>query len=386
MDASSASEPAIAARPLRSALTLGEEVGRLVAQLPAVRSKGAAFGPEAPIATKVVSEVAGLEPANARRVASAVCGTVAFAPGLSVDGAMSRITLDQLRTFMAVVRLGGVRKASVGLNLTQPAVTARIRNLETELGCVLFERTSGGMRLTKRGELLHAHAEQVEHLMEKIGRDVADPAGVEARLRLGVSETIAECWLPELIARLHARYPRLGIEFNVDISNNLRAGLLNREVDLAILLGPVSEFTVDNVELPGFDLAWYVAADAPEDTDGLYYRTRPVLTYGRHTRPHRELKDMLMDRAGPDVAIFPCSSLSACFRLVAANLGVAALPRALGAPHEERGRIREFDPGWVPPPLVFSASYLGTPRSAMVESAAALAREVARDFDGDQKI
>lgn len=50
----------------------------------------------------------------------------------------------------------------------------------------------------------------------------------------------------------------------------------------------------------------------------------------RKGRPHRELKEMLFERVGPDVALFPSTSLSACFRLVAANLGVAALPRALG--------------------------------------------------------
>ena len=140
---------------------------------------------------------------------------------------MSRLNLDQLRTFLAVVRLGGVRKAATGLNLTQPAVTARIRNLETALACELFDRTSGAMKLTKRGELLLTHAEKFEHLSQMVEKDVIDPDGIEGHLRLGVSETIAQCWLPDLIARLHHLFPKLEIEFNVDISINLRAGLLS---------------------------------------------------------------------------------------------------------------------------------------------------------------
>ena len=155
---------------------------------------------------------------------------------------MARINIEQLKTFLAVVRLGGVRKASGGLNLTQPAVTARIKTLEDALGCDLFDRTSGSMKLTKRGELLVAHAEKFEYLCELVEKEVVDPEGVEGRLRLGVSETIAQCWLPELVARLHHIYPRLEIEFNVDISINLRAGIINREIDLAILLGPISEY------------------------------------------------------------------------------------------------------------------------------------------------
>ena len=298
---------------------------------------------------------------------------------------MSRLRLEQIRTFLAVVRFGGVRQAAVRLNLTQPAVTARIKNLEDALTCTLFERTPAGMRLTKRGELLLAHAEKFEHLAELVERDVVDPRGVEGHLRLGVSETIAQCWLPELVARLHAQFPRLRIEFNVDISVNLRAGLLDREIDLAILLGPVSEQSVNNIELPGFDLAWYAAAGPAPGRSVAEDLARPVLTYARNTRPYRELKELLFERVGPDVALFPSTSLSACFRLVAADLGVAALPRALGWEHVAAGRLREFDPGWVPPPLRFTATYLGAPRSHLVETAAQLAREVALDHQGDRK-
>ncbi|MEM9578082.1 MAG: LysR family transcriptional regulator [Pseudomonadota bacterium] len=291
---------------------------------------------------------------------------------------MTRLSIEQLKTFLAVVRSGGVRKAGNALNLTQPAVTARIKNLEDALGCTLYERGPRGIRLTKRGELLLVHAEKFEHLAELVERDVVDPAGVEGRLRLGVSETIAQCWLPELVSRLHENHSRLEIEIDVDISPNLRAGLVNREIDLAILLGPISEQSVNNVALPGFELAWYTSASGVRRENGADYLSRPVLTYARNTRPYRELKEMLFERVGPDISLFPSTSLSACFRLVAADLGVAALPRALGREHVEAGRIREFDPGWVPSPLHFTASYLGVPKSHIVEIAAETALKIAK--------
>jgi len=121
---------------------------------------------------------------------------------------MTRINLEQLKTFLTVARLGGVRKAANGLNLTQPAVTTRIKNLQDSLSCDLFDRTSGGMRLSKRGELLLAHAERFEYLSELVEKDVVDPAGTEGHLRLGVSETIAQCWLPELVSKLHSLYSK----------------------------------------------------------------------------------------------------------------------------------------------------------------------------------
>ena len=295
---------------------------------------------------------------------------------------MSRITLDQLKTFLYIVRLGGVGKAAAGLNLTQPAVSTRLRNLEQTIGAPILERAEGSLQLTKRGELLLSYAERFEQLSGLLERDVIVPQELEGHLRLGVSETIAQCWLSDLITRLHGQFPKLEIELNVDISINLRTALLNRSIDLAILLGPVSEYSVENIDLPGFDLAWYVSSKADPASDPRDYLKRPVLTYARQTRPYREMKERLFELVGADARMFPSSSLSTCFRLVEDNLGVAALPRALGADHVARGTIREFDPGWHLRPLVFTASYMAEPKNHVVETAATEALTSALAFQG----
>lgn len=293
---------------------------------------------------------------------------------------MTRLNIEQLRSFLEVVRLGGVRRAAQSLNVTQPAVSARIKALETALGVELFDRKGAGLVLTKRGDMLVRYAEQFETLSEQVTAHIIAPEGIERQLRLGVAETVAQSWLPDFVAALHQRFPKVEIEVNVDVSTNLRAGLVDREIDLAILLGPISEASVTNVMLPGFDLAWYVAAEtiSPPGGDAALIATRPVITYARNTRPHRELKRELFDRVGTQVQVFTSSSLSACFRMVEAGLGVAPLPRALGHDLEKRGLLRVFDPGWLPAPLQFTASYLGDPKSHVVESAGQMALEVAQ--------
>lgn len=294
---------------------------------------------------------------------------------------MTKINLEQLSTFLSVVRLGGIRRASDSLNVTQPAVTARIKNLEHTISAQLFERVSGGLKLTKRGELLVSYAEQFEYLSDLVGKYVVDPSGIERRLRLGVSETITQCWLPELISKIHLQFPKIEVDINVDISVNLRSGLLNRELDLVILLGPISEYSVDNIELPVFDLAWYIAAgEDVSDSSPPPYTTKPVITYGRGTRPHRELKAALFERVGTNVTLFPSSSLSAAIRLVEAGLGVAAFPKILANSFVNSGTLKEFDPGWTPNPLLFTASYLGEPKSHLTETVAKIAQDVANQY------
>jgi len=295
---------------------------------------------------------------------------------------VTNLKLDQLQAFLAVVRSGGVRRASEQLRLTQPAVSARIKALEESLGVVLFERAATGMRLTKRGELLLNHTQQIAQLTEYVKRDVVDPAGVLGTLRIGVSETIAQCWLPDLISALTERFPKLQLEINVDVSVNLRAALMAREIDLAILMGPVSEFSIDNVELPTFPLAWCCSAalEIPANPADMLARM-PMVTYAKNTRPFRELKRELLVRVGPEVRLFSSSSLSAGFRLVEVGQAVAAMPRQLAQRYVDAGALQFFEPGWVPNALKFTASFVGDGEISLAEQASEIARRIAVEYD-----
>ncbi|WP_299690837.1 LysR family transcriptional regulator [uncultured Tateyamaria sp.] len=287
---------------------------------------------------------------------------------------MSRLKLEHLQTFLAVARYGSVSRAAEALNLTQPTATSRIKAMEASLGTKVFDRTATGMSLTKRGDMLLQYAAQFQQLSDMVEENVMDAAGVDRLMRIGVSETIAQSWLPDFIGALHKDFPNLKIEISVDISLNLREQLLRREVDLAILLGPISDFTVDNIELPSVELVWFRAAGEGRDVD---LRTTPIATYARNTRPFRELRAKLFDRFGPDITLFPSSSLSSCFRMVEAGLAVGALPKALGRSMVEAGKLVEFDAGVAPSPLNFSASYIGEPRNYVIEAAAKTAQAIA---------
>ena len=287
------------------------------------------------------------------------------------------MTFDQIRTFLWVTRLGGFRKAAERLNLSQPAVSTRISNLENELRVPLFERGPGDLVLTKQGTLLLSYAEQMLFVEEEIKQRVANPSEAEGLFRVGASETIAQAWLPEFLTAFSAQYPRVNVDLTVDISLNLRAALLERRLDLALLMGPVSEFTVENVTLPPFDLHWYRSTANPQ-TD---LSKIPVISYSSKTRPYRELMSELSRRVGPKLRVFASASLSASLKMIAAGIAVGPYPRALANDFLASGQIVEFDPGFRPPPLAFTASYLAEPRSFIAENSAEIAREVAMTWD-----
>jgi DNA-binding transcriptional LysR family regulator len=288
-----------------------------------------------------------------------------------------RMTFDQIKTFLWVARLGGFRKAAERLHLSQPAVSTRISNLEEELRVPLFERGQGDVVLTKHGTLLLSYAEQMLFVEEEIKQRVANPSETEGLFRVGASETIAQAWLPEFLKAFSKQYPRVNVDLTVDISLNLRSALLERRLDLVFLMGPVSEFSVENVELPAFDLHWYRSTQN-EETD---LSAIPVISYSSQTRPYRELMSELSRRIGPRLRVYASASLSASLKMIAAGIAVGPYPRALADDFLQSGQIVEFDPGFRPQPLAFTASYLSEPRSFLVENSAEIARNVALEWD-----
>ncbi|MDX5359942.1 MAG: LysR family transcriptional regulator [Alphaproteobacteria bacterium] len=285
------------------------------------------------------------------------------------------MTFDQLLTFLWVARLGGMRRAAEQMNLSQPAISARLSALEDSLRVKLFERTPRGVALTRAGELLRTYAEQMVFVREEILSRVANPAGIDRPFRIGCSETIAQSWLPDFLQRFSDRYPGVTLELTIDISLNLREGLMSHQFDLSFLMGPVSDYQVKNVALPKFPLRWYRKTGTESDL-----RRVPVISYSRQTRPYRELSSELSRRYGPGVRVYSSASLSTSLKMIAAGTGVGPFPEALARELVAAGEIEEFDPGWAMPALDFTASYLAEPRDFLAEEAADLAAQTGHEW------
>lgn len=291
------------------------------------------------------------------------------------------MTLTQLKTFLWVAKLGGFRRAAGKLHTSQPAISSRIAGLEHQLGVTLFERAAGGVTLTAKGRALLVDAEKIVALAESIQRTIGAPEAYSGVLRLGVSETIVHAWLPRFLARFSSQFPNVDVDLAVDVSVTLRDGLLNRSLDLAFLMGPVSEYSVANIPLSEFRLAWFAGGAVAElaragDTEALFDRY-PVITFARNTRPFSEIKAALYQRHGPGTRLFPSSSLAACFQMVRDGVGVGVLPAALAVESVRLGEIEQVAMGWTPESLRFTASYVSDPVDMLAQSAAELAAEIA---------
>lgn len=151
------------------------------------------------------------------------------------------MNLHHLRLFAAVVDHGGFTKAAAVLNLSQPAISKSLKELESDVGMPLMDRGGRSLRLTDAGRTLYARARELFGVERVAVRELREMRGLKrGALRIAASTTIATYLLPAILGRFHLRHPRVRIQL---ASTNTRAVLrllLEARVDLALVEGPVS--------------------------------------------------------------------------------------------------------------------------------------------------
>ena len=152
---------------------------------------------------------------------------------------MKNATLRQLRVFSAVARHLSFARAAEELRLTAPAVSMQIKELETEVGLPLFDRSSRKVSLTMVGEYVLAYTQRVLAAM----RDAEDMVARFRGLKTGVLDvamvSTAKYFLPRLLARFRDEHPGVEVRLRV-ASNREEVVALMREgaVELAIMGRP----------------------------------------------------------------------------------------------------------------------------------------------------
>ena len=163
-------------------------------------------------------------------------------------GAVTIMTYNQLRTFLAVVRAGNLTKAARELNASQPTVSLQLRALRRSLGATLIERVDSGLRLTPAGEKLRKYAEEALGGLRTLQQDISALKGtLSGPLTVGITFVLSGHVLPSPIARFRAQFPGVDLAVHVDIPGPLFRNLLGNKLDVACYLSvlPPPELTVE---------------------------------------------------------------------------------------------------------------------------------------------
>ena len=146
------------------------------------------------------------------------------------------IDFELYRIFYTVANHGNITKAALELNISQPAISKSIKNLEEQLGGTLFIRTKRGVILTSEGKEFYNYIKKAIEYITSAENKFTDLINLETGcIRIGISTTLTKEFLLPYLEKFHKLYPNIDIVISTNISSELIIKLRNGLLDMIIL-------------------------------------------------------------------------------------------------------------------------------------------------------
>ena len=264
------------------------------------------------------------------------------------------MTLEQLRIFIAVAEREHLTRASTALNLTQSAVSSAIAALEARYGTKLFDRIGRGIALTEAGRLFLPEARAVMARSREAEQTLHEvTGGLRGMLKIAASQTVANFWLPERLARFHVAYPGLTLGLAIGNTDQAATHILAGEADIAVVEGRVDDPRLSVMPLTGDRLVLIAPTGlslpetlAPADWAGFRFIVREPGSGTRHILADYLSGIGLKLDAGNIVMELP--SNEAVRGVVEAGLGVSLQSELVAQRAIKSGLLQGVDIGLAP--------------------------------------
>ncbi len=254
------------------------------------------------------------------------------------------VLIGQVEGFLEIARQRNLSRAAAALHVTQPALTARLQQLEAEMGTPLFERYPRGMRLTDAGRAFLPYAERAVEALEAGQAVVGEHARGEAgQLTIGTAPAVGTYVLPALLERYVERFPRVRLVVRTGHSEEIVAAVEGGELDI----GLVREIHHPGVEIaPLYEDELLLVVPPTHEFDGLgridvELLAEHTLILFDKTSSYYDLTNAMFRAAGvAPRSTIELDNIEAAKQMVRQRLGVAFLPHTAIAADVARGALR----------------------------------------------
>ena len=184
----------------------------------------------------------------------------------SAVGVGNQINFHQLFIFHVAASHLNFSRAAEALDITQPAVSIQIQELEKSLGVTLFHRRPRGLRITDVGQTVYAYSQRIFSLSSKMVATVQEMQDLKTgHLILGASTTPGEYVLPMAVGQFRRMYPGVRVELVIAKTRSIIQRILNREMDLG-MVGDRDQGHSDELDMVDYvddEIVLVVAPDHP---------------------------------------------------------------------------------------------------------------------------
>jgi DNA-binding transcriptional LysR family regulator len=145
---------------------------------------------------------------------------------------------DQAQTFLQVVAVGNFLGAAEKLHVTQSTVSARIQNLERQLGAKLFNRGKQGATLTAAGQRFVNHAQTLVRTVDRAKQDVGLPDSYAGGLTVSGRIALWDGFLPRWVAWMREAAPTISLRLEIGFETGIMQGLVQNTLDIGLMYTP----------------------------------------------------------------------------------------------------------------------------------------------------
>ena len=243
---------------------------------------------------------------------------------------INRVSLYHLETLLWIDRLGTFSAAAERLNTTQPAVSARMRELEHRLGSTLFRRDGRTMSLTAAGRKLVRDCDPLLRDMQLALLGSGGYGEASGVVRIGAGEIAAASCLPGFVAALKADMPNVGLEIEIDLTANLIQQLLTGRTDIAFAAGPIAHPALTTRPIGEVALVW-LASPAIAATFGRGGEGAPVPVWSlaSHSPIHGRMRDAINASRIAPKSLNLCNNARTMIDIAKADGGVGIFPEPM---------------------------------------------------------
>lgn len=287
------------------------------------------------------------------------------------------MNIAHLRTLLEIDAVGSYSTVAENLDISQPAVSKRVRHLEEVVGGPLVKRISGAMMLTPRGSQLARHARRILSAYDRMCEEMVNPESFSGTVHLGAVEALATTWFPDFVAAFNQEFPNAGLEVVGKSSPDVLKELVEGRIDVAFMLRPPPEILTVDHALGAYRMTFATKRGSAKIKSPSDFAEKPILSLPKGSTPYGDLMRWLAREAeGVEPQVMAFSSIAAVIKMTEAGLGVGVVPAVMTA----HAAVDHVTFGSELPKLELSASYLANRESWILRRVCEIAAAEAHRF------
>jgi DNA-binding transcriptional LysR family regulator len=244
------------------------------------------------------------------------------------------LDIRHLQYFVEVARLQSFTKAAQSLYITQPTISKMIKNLEEELGVVLFERTGKRIALTDAGSILLTQAQQMVQSFSNMNSSLSELMELKAgHIRIGLPPMVGVTFFPRIIGKFREKYPKITMQLFEHGAKKVEADVGSGELDIGVILLPTNEEKFENFCFVRQSLMLIVPTSHPlanrKDVSLHELKDEPFLLFHEEFTLHDRIIAECEKLGFQPNVVYKSTQWDFISEMVAANLGIAMLPEAI---------------------------------------------------------